>query len=272
MVVYSDGQYELTSFELTNRYEFEKVKVIQKFNTDTIVTAVYLDGSSKKTFIKKFSIETTTINKKFLFISESKGSKLLFASTKSNITLDVDIRMKRKKHKQQFNLDDLVVVKGWKAVGNKFSSHPIIKIRELSGEETVVEDEQTDGSKAIVAGPADGKQEHAIPKKEESTLSPNKKNKDNLTIKSDEKKERSVAADSGKGNKKREKAPKQSKGGIETSKEDNPKNAGKKPVKKDPPLETSDENEGFHSGDTVEMKIDLEKLRNKKDQLGLFDE
>ena len=30
--------------------------------------------------------------------------------------------------------------------------------------------------------------------------------------------------------------------------------------------------DGFHTGDTVEMKIDLEKLKKKKDQLGLFDD
>ncbi len=80
LVVYNSGQYELTSFELTNRYDPEQVVVLEKYRENRIITAIYSDGSSKQSFVKRFIIETSTANKKFTFISEARGSRLLFVS------------------------------------------------------------------------------------------------------------------------------------------------------------------------------------------------
>ncbi len=217
VVIYVDGSYEITSFELTNRYEFNHVMLIEKFNLKAVITAIYVEGSSKNSYIKKFNIETATANKKFIFISESKGSKLLYASSKEKIVLEVATRKNRVKETSELQLDELVGVKGWKAVGNKFLAFPITKIKELSGEAQEVDDaelEETNNTEV-----SEGKkisevsiQEKPIGKEEEDT-----------------------------------------------------KKTGKR--------STPDENqeEDFHAGDQVDLKIDKEQEKNKKDQLGLFD-
>ena len=44
LVIYKEGAYEITNFELTNRYEQEKILKISKLNADTVVSAVHFEG------------------------------------------------------------------------------------------------------------------------------------------------------------------------------------------------------------------------------------
>ena len=92
LVVYRDGQYELTSFELTNRYENEQLAALTKFSPETVVTALYYDGASKQHFLKRFHIETSTIDKKFLFIPEARNSRLLLASVAARPRAEVKFK------------------------------------------------------------------------------------------------------------------------------------------------------------------------------------
>jgi len=81
LVIYNDGQYEITNYELINRYEPEQVYLIQKYHSGQVIQVVYLEGKSKLQYVKRFVIETTTMEKKFSFIGDEKGSQLLVATT-----------------------------------------------------------------------------------------------------------------------------------------------------------------------------------------------
>jgi topoisomerase-4 subunit A len=70
LAIYANGNYELTNFELTNRYPAEEILYLKRFNSKSIISAVYFDGNNKSNYIKRFKLETTTVDKKFLFISE----------------------------------------------------------------------------------------------------------------------------------------------------------------------------------------------------------
>ena len=77
-MLYNEGSYEITGFQLTNRYEYEKIRSIEKFIPDTVLSVIYRDGNSKNCFVLKDSkIETSSVGKRFVFISEEPGSKLL---------------------------------------------------------------------------------------------------------------------------------------------------------------------------------------------------
>src|SRR5690606_3307107 len=91
LVIYKDGTYELTNFDLTNHYVPNEVLLVKKFDPKLDITAVYYDGGQKQHFVKRFNIETTSLDKKFLFISDSKNSKLLLASTDKRPRLEVII-------------------------------------------------------------------------------------------------------------------------------------------------------------------------------------
>jgi topoisomerase-4 subunit A len=73
LVIYADGTYELTDQELTQRFNPEDVMLVEKFDPERIITAVYLDQDKQQYNVKRFHIETTTLKSRFLFIKEGKG-------------------------------------------------------------------------------------------------------------------------------------------------------------------------------------------------------
>ena len=130
LVIYKDGNYELTGFELTNRYEASKVLLITKFDPDMVVSAVHYDGGSKTYYVKRFNIESTTRDRQYSFISEEPGSKLIVASVAPKPVVEVTVQKGKSKEKEvsQLELDEFIDVKGWKAIGNKLSQHVVKKV------------------------------------------------------------------------------------------------------------------------------------------------
>ncbi|MCX6186700.1 MAG: DNA gyrase/topoisomerase IV subunit A, partial [Bacteroidetes bacterium] len=54
LVLYKDGNYELTGYELTNHYETDKILHIVKFKPSRPISAVYYDAVNKTHYIKRF--------------------------------------------------------------------------------------------------------------------------------------------------------------------------------------------------------------------------
>jgi topoisomerase IV subunit A len=142
LAIYRSGNYELTNFELTNRYPAEEILYLKKFNPKAILSGIYFDGSNKTNFIKRFKLETSTIDKKFLFISDHKASKLLTVT--DNYEPNVQI-----KHKPDGKTNEIIIlpiteivdVRGWKAIGSKLN-YP--KLVDASFIETDVIDPEAD--------------------------------------------------------------------------------------------------------------------------------
>lgn len=82
-VAFKNGTYELTNFELTNRYDPNELVYIEKFNPEKVVSAIYFDADKKQFNAKRFKIETQTMNNKFLFIKEGAGNYLEMITTHS---------------------------------------------------------------------------------------------------------------------------------------------------------------------------------------------
>lgn len=140
LVIYKDGSYELTNYELINRFAPEEVYHIQKFYAELPLQVVYLDGKSKQHFVKRFVIETSTSNKKFVFISEEKGSLLECLSLANPMTIELLSENKKKeKNTEEINITEFIEVKGWKAVGNRLSFDTVKKITMTSDKNGIPE-------------------------------------------------------------------------------------------------------------------------------------
>lgn len=151
-----NGAYKITNYELTNRYEPEKVLRLEKFNSKKIISAVYVDGESKQYMVKRFLIETSTADKEFGFISEGIGSRLVVVTTSETPEIEVEESKGKDKGKSSevINLEDIVDVKGWKALGNRLSQNKVTKVslveeeQEVTGPEETEEDDETPESQA----------------------------------------------------------------------------------------------------------------------------
>lgn len=133
LVIFNDGNYELTDNELTNRYEDKDIYMMQKFHEKQPISCIHYDVSSKNYYAKRFLIETTTTGKKFLFINERPSSKLLLASTHENPEVEIKtVTAKGEKKTEIMMLADFIEVKGWKASGNKITSDTFKSAKLLS--------------------------------------------------------------------------------------------------------------------------------------------
>ncbi len=130
LVLYKDGQYELTTYELSNHYEVDKISIITKLEHELVVTLVHQEGKTKNHFIKRFQIETNTTGKKYSLISETTGSKLVALSVHPNPAVKMDLIKGKTKEKETITLTakELIDVKGWKAIGNRLSAHQVKKV------------------------------------------------------------------------------------------------------------------------------------------------
>jgi topoisomerase-4 subunit A len=119
LVVYNDGCYELTDQELTQRFESEKVLLIERYDAERIVTAVYFDNDKLQFNIKRFVIETTTLRNKFQFIKEGEGNYVELVTTEDDPVLLLTLGKGTRAETQRLRVASLVEVMGWKAAGNK---------------------------------------------------------------------------------------------------------------------------------------------------------
>jgi topoisomerase-4 subunit A len=146
LAIYNSGNYELTNFELTNRYPAEEIALLAKFNPNGIISAIYFDGSNKTHFIKRFKIETSTVDKKFLFISDHKASKLVASSI--NYSPNVQIKHKPDGKTAEIELipiDELVDVRGWKAIGSKLN-YPKLTDAKFIDTETIMPESEVENT------------------------------------------------------------------------------------------------------------------------------
>lgn len=131
LVFYQDGTYELTNHELTNRYDPERVLHLEAFDPEKVVTAIYYDGAQQQHYVKRFQIETSTLDKEFKFISNHPESKLVFASTHDLTKVELTLKNGRQRQAQTVDLVNLVPVRGWKAMGKYLCPTNLMKVRPL---------------------------------------------------------------------------------------------------------------------------------------------
>jgi len=107
---------------------------------------IYFDGAAKVYFVKRFKIETITLNKRFTFISEARGSKLTIISTEKQPQVEITFTKNGSKEKESivYDLDLLIEIKGWKAMGNKLPHQKVsnVKLLENKQVEKISLDEQ----------------------------------------------------------------------------------------------------------------------------------
>ncbi len=123
LVVYDDGNYELTNTELTQRFEADKIILIERFDPEKTISAVYLDADKGQFNVKRFKIETTTLNNKFFFIKEGEGNKLETVTTDEEPILVVQTGRGSQVRRAKFKIAKMVEPMGWRAVGAKLMDY-----------------------------------------------------------------------------------------------------------------------------------------------------
>jgi len=123
LVLYNDGNYEVTDQELTQKLDSEKVIFIEKFDPERIITAVYADMKTKQFMVKRFRIETTTLKNKFMFIKEGEGNYVEAVTTQDEPVLAMQQGRGAQIRKGKLKLAKIAEVTNYKTVGTKLADY-----------------------------------------------------------------------------------------------------------------------------------------------------
>ncbi len=132
LAIYRDGTYEQMELDLNKRFTPKDVVHLGKFVDDLVISSIYYEGERGMTLVKRFQIETTSIDQKFPFITEHKDSKLFFATVHPEPTVTYKLREKNQTKEKELNLTDFIDVKGWKSLGNKLEDNKLTSVKETS--------------------------------------------------------------------------------------------------------------------------------------------
>lgn len=142
IVFYKDGTYELTDYELTNRYETDAIVRIEKFHPEKVVTAIYYDAKNGAYNAKRFHIESQTLKNKYLFIREGEGNFLELVTTAQEPV--VILKSGKKKSElvtEEVALHEKIDITGWKTVGTRIAGSDLKEVS-LVGENEAVSGEK----------------------------------------------------------------------------------------------------------------------------------
>lgn len=123
LVVYSDGNYEITDQETTQKFDADKVLQIEKFDPEKVITAVYADMEKKQYMLKRFKVETSTLKSKFFFIKEGADNYVEAVTTDPEPVLAMQQGKGTQIRKAKLKLSKIAEVTGWKTVGTKLADY-----------------------------------------------------------------------------------------------------------------------------------------------------
>ena len=128
LAIFKDGTYYTTSFDLSNRYQGDLLK-IEKLDLNKTYTALYYDKGVDSFYVKRFSFDVSD-NTAVSFISDTKGSYLVALSDDKHPQFEITFGGKHA-HREQENVDaeEFIGKKGVQAKGKKVSAMDVKSVR-----------------------------------------------------------------------------------------------------------------------------------------------
>lgn len=146
LAIFKDGTFYTTSFDVSNRYQGEVIKV-EKFDPNKTYTALYYDAAAKAFYVKRFSFVLSD-NTPLSFIAPGTKSYLVALSEDKHPQFQVIFGGKYE-HRDPENIDaeEYIAKKGYAAKGKKCHQYNLKEVKfiePLHKPEDDIEDEPLD--------------------------------------------------------------------------------------------------------------------------------
>ena len=128
LAIFKDGTFYTTSFDVSNRYQGEVIK-IEKFDPNKTYTALYYDAAAKAFYVKRFSFVLSD-NTPLSFIAPGTKSYLVALSEDRHPQFQVIFGGKYE-HRDPENVDaeEYIAKKGYSAKGKKCHQYDLKEVR-----------------------------------------------------------------------------------------------------------------------------------------------
>ena len=121
LAIFKDGTYYTTTFDLSNRYQGELLK-IEKLDLNKTYTVLYYDKSVSSFYVKRFSFDISD-NTPVCFISDAKGSYLVEISEDKHPQFEITFGGKHEHREAEVvDAEEFIAKKGLQAKGKRVSA------------------------------------------------------------------------------------------------------------------------------------------------------
>ena len=128
LAVFRDGTYYTTSFDVSNRYQGDVLR-IEKLEPDKTFTALYYDGSAKCFYVKRFSFPLSD-NTLVSFISDAPKSYLVELTDEKHPQFEVTFGGKyAHRDPERVDAEEYIAKKGIAAKGKKCHQYDLEAVR-----------------------------------------------------------------------------------------------------------------------------------------------
>ena len=128
LAIFKDGTYYTTSFDLSNRYQGELLK-IEKLDVNKTYTVLYYDKSVSSFYVKRFSFDVSD-NTPVSFISEAKGSYLVAISEDKHPQFEITFGGKHEHREAEIvDAEEFIAKKGLQAKGKRVSAMDVKSVK-----------------------------------------------------------------------------------------------------------------------------------------------
>ena len=128
LAIFKDGTYYTTTFDLSNRYQGDLLK-IEKLDVGKTYTALYYDKAVGSFYVKRFAFEVSD-NTPVSFISEAKGSYLVAVSDDKHPQFEITFGGKHEHREAELiDAEEFIGKKGIQAKGKKVSAMDVKSVK-----------------------------------------------------------------------------------------------------------------------------------------------
>ena len=141
LVVYKNGKFQITSFDLSTHFESDILR-IEKYDAEKVWSAVFYDADQKYYYLKRFKFISS--NGLTSFIGENSDSSLLALSDFIHAKFEIEFGGKHKDRKNELiDAEEFISEKSIKARGKRLTTYTVKKIVEIVPEITEKENDAT---------------------------------------------------------------------------------------------------------------------------------
>ena len=149
VVVYANGMYQTTSFDLSTRFG-ENIILIEKFNPGRVYSAAFWDAEQNFYYLKRFTLEESMVARSL--IGENAASRLSLFTGEQHPRLLVTFGGKNlHRAPEEIEVENFIGVKSYKARGKRISTYEVGNLTwgvpyEIEGESQMVAMPETEDS------------------------------------------------------------------------------------------------------------------------------